>query len=63
MNRTLGLSLPEDEGFNTIAGLCIFEHGRIPAAGVEIAAHGAILRIVEASPRRIQRVSVRVAEV
>lgn len=62
VNRALGLSLPEDQGFNTIAGLCLSEHGRIPEAGTEIAAHGAIVRVVEASPRRIQRVSVRVAK-
>jgi len=59
VNRTLGLSLPEDEGYSTIAGLCISEHGRIPEAGTEIVLHGVILHIVEASPRRIQRVSVR----
>lgn len=59
VNRALDLSLPEDLGFNTIAGLCIAESGRIPVTGTEILAHGAHIHVVEASARRVLRVAVR----
>lgn len=59
VNRALGLSLPEDEGVSTIGGLCTSELGRIPEAGAEIVLHGVVVRVIEASPRRISRVSVR----
>lgn len=59
INRKLGLSLPEDETFTTIGGLCISEAGRIPEPGTEVLLHGAVVRIIEATPRRIQRVSLQ----
>ena len=38
VNRALDLSLPEDEAWNSVAGLCLASAGRIPAPGERIAA-------------------------
>lgn len=60
INRELGIDLPEEGPWTTIAGLCLAISGRIPAAGEELQiAKGITLQVVEASPRRIRLVRVR----
>jgi len=60
VNRALDLGLPEEEGANTVAGLCLAHAGRIPAAGEQIAlANGVVLEIVDATPRRVRTVRLR----
>jgi putative hemolysin len=59
INRELGLDLPEDGNWSTVAGLCLALTGRIPQAGERIAlASGIVLEVVEATPRRIKAVRV-----
>lgn len=58
LNRNFGLVLPEDEGFSTIAGLCLAQTGRIPAAGEQIQLEGYRLEIVDASPRRVRTIRI-----
>lgn len=62
VNRALDLGLPEEEGWNSVAGLCLATAGRIPAAGERLAlANGLTLEIVDATPRRVRRVRVHPA--
>lgn len=62
VNRALDLALPEDEGWNSVAGLCLATVGRIPAVGERIAlANGITLEVVEATPRRVRTVRVHPA--
>lgn len=62
LETALGLSLltgQEEQSFDTLGGLIFFELGRVPARG-EVVPHGSGLRfeILEADPRRIQRVRI-----
>jgi CBS domain containing-hemolysin-like protein len=60
VNRTLGLALPDDGDYNTLAGLCIALFGRIPRAGERRRLQrGVELEIVTADPRAIKSVRVR----
>ncbi|MBL8950302.1 MAG: HlyC/CorC family transporter [Myxococcaceae bacterium] len=59
VNRTLGLTLPEGEGFTTVAGLCLSLAGRIPQSGEKFEATGVELEIVDASPRRVRSIRLR----
>lgn len=60
LNRRLDLSLPEDEGFTTIAGLVIERVGRIPEPGSRITLEdGTEIEVLDASRRRVGRVRLR----
>lgn len=59
VNRALDLNLPEDDEWNTIAGICLTLAGRIPAVGERIAIpNNAVLEIVDATPRRVRTVRI-----
>jgi putative hemolysin len=62
VNRALGIELPEDGEWTTVAGLLLALAGRIPTAGetLEIG-KGVKAEIVEASPRRIRQVRILTA--
>jgi putative hemolysin len=63
LNRSLGVDLPEDEGWTTIAGMCLGLFGRIPESGERIdAGNGIMLEVVDASPRGVRAVRLRVPE-
>jgi putative hemolysin len=60
LNRALNLELPEEGEWNTIAGLCLSLAGRIPAKGEQLTIEGGlVLEVVDASPRRIRTVRIR----
>ena len=61
INEQLSLDLPEDKDFDTIAGFVFHELGRVPAVG-EVLDHEETVRItvLEASPRRIERLKIEV---
>ena len=62
VNRELSLNLPEEEGWSTIAGLCLSLAGRIPSAGERLQVpNNVVLEIVEASPRRVRTVRIHPA--
>lgn len=62
VNRALGIELPDEGPYTTIAGLVLALAGRFPAAGDTFqAAPGVELKVTDASPRRIRFVEVRVA--
>ncbi|MBI4952944.1 MAG: HlyC/CorC family transporter [Myxococcales bacterium] len=60
LNREHGLSLPEDEGWHTVAGLCVTLAGHIPKPGEVVDIPGvATLEVVEASTRRVRSLRIR----
>jgi magnesium and cobalt exporter, CNNM family len=60
LNERLGLSLPEDQDFDTIGGLIFHDLGRIPAPAEELTIGEVRFRILDASRRRIDRVAIEV---
>jgi len=60
LNDALALHVPEDEDYDTVAGLIFAELGYIPAAGEELRAHGAVFTVLEANERRLTRLRVEV---
>src|SRR5690606_16245252 len=58
LNDAMGLKIPEDEDYDTVAGLIYAELGYIPAAGETLEAHGAQFTVLEADERRISRLKV-----
>ncbi len=60
LNERLGLSLPEDEDFDTIGGFVFHELGRIPNVGEELVWQDVRIVVLEATRRRIDRVSIEV---
>jgi len=64
LNRSLGLKLPEDGEWNTLAGLYISLAGHIPRAGErEQLPDGLELMVLDATPRRIRSLRIQPAEV
>ncbi|MFQ5748587.1 MAG: hemolysin family protein [Planctomycetota bacterium] len=59
LNEALGVDLPEDEGYDTVAGLIFQELGRIPTPGESLQVDGVYLEVVEADDRRIRRIRAR----
>ena len=58
LNEELGLSLPEDEEYDTVAGFVLAQLGRVPAAGESIAVDGARLTVLEATSTAIERLRI-----
>lgn len=59
VNRELGLTLPESEGANTMAGLAAKLAGGIPNRNARLAAEdGSVLVVLDATPTAVQRVRV-----
>jgi putative hemolysin len=62
VNRALDLNLPEEDEWNTIAGICLALAGRIPAIGDRITIpNNATLEVVDATPRRVRAVRIHPA--
>jgi putative hemolysin len=60
VNRALGLDLPEEDDFTTVAGLVLSLAGRIPPAGMVLRTEaGHQIEVVEATPRRVRVVRIR----
>ncbi len=58
LNEEYGFELPQDEAYETLAGL-IFDHlGRIPAVGEKLILEDAVLEVLLADDRRVQRVRI-----
>lgn len=58
LNRLTGLSLPEDEGFDTLGGYITTSLGHIPAKGEEFVAPFARFVTTDAEPQKINRVRI-----
>ena len=59
LNDAMGLAVPEDEDYDTVAGLVFFELGYIPKVGETLDAWGATFTVLEADARRITRLRVQ----
>lgn len=62
LNERLGLSLPEDQDFETVGGFVFHELGRIPAVGEELTRPDIRIRVIDATRRRIDRVMIEVVD-
>jgi putative hemolysin len=62
LNDALKLGIPEDEDYDTAAGLVISELGYIPVAGEDLFAYNARLTVLEADERKITRLRVEALE-
>jgi putative hemolysin len=58
INERLGLSLPEDGDFDTIAGFLLDRFGRVPAKGERDEIPEAVFEILSAGPTRIDKVRI-----
>lgn len=59
LNKELGLSLPESEDYETVAGLLLDQLKHIPKIGESLLLGGATLTVATASDRRIEEVVLR----
>lgn len=60
VNRTLGVDLPEGQGFATVGGLCVARAGVIPAAGTVLVEGLVTLRVEESEGGRVRMVRLTV---
>jgi CBS domain containing-hemolysin-like protein len=58
LNDALGLELPEDEDYDTVAGFVFSELGYIPQVGEKLDTHGARFSVLAADERKIIRLRV-----
>ena len=59
LNEAMGLDVPEDEGYDTVAGMVFSELGYIPPVGEVLETHGARFTVLAADERRIIRLRVQ----
>ncbi len=62
LNEELGLDLPEDEDYDTVAGFLLAQLGRVPETGETLEAHRARFEVTDATPTTVQRVRVELIE-
>ena len=62
LNDALKLEVPEDEDYDTAAGLVLSELGHIPHVGESLGAYGARFTVLAADERKITRLRVEVTE-
>ena len=58
VNERLGLSLPEDGDFDTIAGFLLDRFGRVPIKGESDEVPEAVFEVLKASPTKIDRIAI-----
>ncbi|MFW6132679.1 MAG: hemolysin family protein [Planctomycetota bacterium] len=62
LNDALGLDIPENEDYDTAAGLVFSELGYVPTAGEQLEAHGARFTVLSADERRITRLRIELLQ-
>jgi CBS domain containing-hemolysin-like protein len=62
INERLGLDLPDDRDFDTIAGFVFSELGHVPDVGEELLWKNVRLTVLEATRRRIERVRLEILD-
>jgi len=62
LNEELGLALPEDEEFDTVAGFVLATLGRVPEVGESFESHSARFSVLAATSTQIQRIAVEILE-
>jgi putative hemolysin len=61
VNRTLGLNLPEDAGFDTLGGFISATAGHIPTTGASFDHNGIKYTILDAAPQKVNRIRIDLA--
>ena len=61
LNRLTGLSLPEDAGYDTLAGFVTTTLGRIPTVGTRFENNGNTFVVLDAEPQKVNRVRIELA--
>ena len=59
VNAELSIDIPEDEGYETLAGFVLSELGHFPKRGERCVVDGVEYAVIEASERRVRKVSIR----
>ncbi|MEM1184024.1 MAG: transporter associated domain-containing protein [Planctomycetota bacterium] len=54
----IGLSIPEGEDYDTVAGFVVTTLGRIPEAGESFRENGLVVTVLDAEPTRVKRIRV-----
>jgi CBS domain containing-hemolysin-like protein len=62
INQQLGLHLTEEGDFDTIGGYVFSELGYVPTAGEELLRDNVRITVLDATPRRIERVRIQVLD-
>ncbi len=62
LNEEFGLDLPEDEGFDTLAGFVVDELSRVPEAGEQFTWRNLRLTITDADRRKVSRVQIEILQ-
>jgi len=58
VNDSLNLNLPDDQGFDTLAGFIMYKLGRLPDEGEELRMPEWTLQVLRVEDRRIDRVKI-----
>lgn len=59
INQIMSLEIPEDDGYDTLAGYIMSTLGRIPRIGETIDTPALVVEIISASPRRLITLKIR----
>jgi len=62
INARLGLSMPEDGDFDTVAGFLLDRFGRVPVEGERDETPEAVFEVLSASPTKIDRIAITLRE-
>jgi putative hemolysin len=62
VNERLGVALPEDGDFDTIAGFLLDRFGRVPLKGESDEIPEAVFEILSATPTKIDRIAILLRE-
>jgi putative hemolysin len=60
LNEELGIALPEGQDYDTVGGFLFSAMGKIPVRGEELIRDNVHFRVLDAEPRKINRIRVRV---
>jgi putative hemolysin len=62
LNEEFDLALPEDEGFDTLAGFVVAELSRVPDSGEQFTWRHLNLTILDADPRKVNRIRIEITQ-
>ena len=60
LNRVMGLTIPEDAGYDTLGGFISTTLGNIPASGTTFEHGGVRYTIIDAEPQKVNRVRIQI---
>ncbi|MGB8491255.1 MAG: hemolysin family protein [Bacteroidales bacterium] len=60
LNEKYNLSLPEEDDYETLAGLILYHHGSIPVANEVIRIKNFVFRVLRVTPTRLELVNLKI---